>query len=85
MTDYYSLIARAVAGLGRDSESRRVLYERARTAQVAQLRKLNPPVAETEITRECLALEEAIRKVEAEATQSWSKLNRTDRQAVGRC
>jgi len=70
MTDYYPLIARAVAGLERNTgDQRRALYERARTALVAQLRGLDPPLTESEITRERLALEESIRKVEAEAAR----------------
>src|SRR5260370_530870 len=70
MTDYYPLIARAVAGLAKSTgESRRTLYERARTALLAQLRNLDPPLAENEITRERLLLEEAIRKVEADAAR----------------
>src|ERR1700719_3052518 len=70
MTDYYPLIARAVTGLAKSTgESRRALYERARTALLAQLRNLQPPLAETEITRERLLLEEAIRKVEADAAR----------------
>src|ERR1700694_1701136 len=70
MTDYYPLIARAVAGLAKSTgESRRALYERARTALLAQLRSLEPPLAENEITRERLLLEEAIRKVEADAAR----------------
>jgi hypothetical protein len=70
MTDYYPLIAKAVAGLEKNTgEGRRVLYERARTALVGQLRNMNPPLTESEITRERLALEEAIRKVEAEAAR----------------
>ncbi len=70
MTDYYPLIARAVAGLEKNTgEARRSLYERARNALVDQLRGLNPPLAESEITRERLALEESIRKVEAEAAR----------------
>jgi hypothetical protein len=70
MTDYYPLIARAVAGLAKSTgESRRTLYERARTALLAQLRNLDPPLPETEITRERLLLEEAIRKVEADAAR----------------
>ncbi len=70
MADYYPLIARAVAGLEKNTgEARRALYERARTALVAQLRGINPPLQEAEITRERLALEEAIRKVEAEAAR----------------
>jgi hypothetical protein len=70
MADYYPLIARAVAGLDKNTgEGRRALYERARTALVAQLRGITPPLQEAEITRERLALEEAIRKVEAEAAR----------------
>ncbi|MDQ2953507.1 MAG: hypothetical protein M3R18_01030, partial [Pseudomonadota bacterium] len=70
MADYYPLIVRAVSGLEKNTgEARRALYERARTALVAQLRGVIPPLGETEITRERLALEEAIRKVEAEAAR----------------
>src|SRR2546428_8659871 len=70
MTDYHPLIAKAVAGLEKNpGEARRVLYERARTALVGQLRNMSPPLTESEITRERLGLEEAIRKVEAEAAR----------------
>jgi hypothetical protein len=70
MADYYPLIARAVGGLEKSTgENRRVLYERARGALVNQLRGVDPPLAESDITRERLALEEAIRKVEAEASK----------------
>src|SRR5262249_28718383 len=73
MADYHPLIARAVAGLERNTgDARRALYERARTALVAQLRGVTPALSESDVTRERLALEEAIRKVEAEsARQSW--------------
>ncbi|HET7679747.1 MAG TPA: hypothetical protein VFK79_06385 [Xanthobacteraceae bacterium] len=70
MADYYPLIARAVTGLDkRTGEARRALYERARTALVTQLRGVEPALSEADITRERLALEEAIRKVEAEAAR----------------
>lgn len=70
MADYYPLIARAVAGLEKNTgDARRALYERARTALVAQLRSVNPPLSENDVTRERLALEESIRKVEAEAAR----------------
>jgi hypothetical protein len=71
MADYYPLIARAIAGLDPNApgESRRALYERARTALIAQLRGVQPPLSESEITRERLSLEEAVRKVESEAAQ----------------
>ncbi len=70
MADYHPLISRAVAGLDKNtSEARRVLYDRARNALVAQLRAIQPPLDEDEITRERLELEEAVRKVEAEEAQ----------------
>src|SRR6185503_3241700 len=68
MADYYPLIARAVGGLDSNTgENRRALYERARGALVNQLRGVDPPLDEDEITRERLALEEAIRRVETDA------------------
>ncbi len=71
MADYQPLISRAVDGLDQNTlENRSVLYERARSALVNQLRSVDPPLEESEITRERVALEEAIRKVEAEAPQN---------------
>jgi hypothetical protein len=70
MADYHPLIARAVAGLEKNTgEERRTLYERARKALVTQLRGVVPALSEADITRERLALEEAIRKVESEAAR----------------
>ena len=70
MADYYPLIAKAVSGLEKSTgEARRALYDRARTALLAQLRGVEPALSEPDITRERLALEEAIRKVEAEAAR----------------
>jgi hypothetical protein len=77
MADYHPLIARAVAGLDKNTgENRRSLYERARVALVAQLRGVVPALDESEITRERLALEEAIRKVEAEAARNAREMAR---------
>ena len=46
MTDYHPLIARAVEGLDKSTgEARRTLYERARTALVAQLRAVEPALS----------------------------------------
>ena len=80
MADYHPLIARAVAGLEKNTgDGRRALYERARTALIAQLRSTEPALSESEITRERLALEEAIRKVEAEsARQNRLEANRQE-------
>jgi hypothetical protein len=70
MADYQPLIARAVEGLDNSTgEARRALYERARAALVSQLRSIEPPLSEADITRERLALEDAIRKVEAESVR----------------
>src|SRR3981081_2697111 len=79
MADYYPLIARAIAGLDPSApgESRRALYERARAALIAQLRSVQPPLSESEITRERLSLEEAVRKVEAEAAQRGREVTRS--------
>ncbi len=78
MADYYPLIARAIAGLDPNApgESRRALYERARTALIAQLRSVQPPLSDSEITRERLSLEEAVRKVESEAAQRAREASR---------
>src|SRR4029077_20353104 len=78
MADYYPLIARAIAGLDPSApgESRRALYERARSALIAQLRSVQPPLSESEITRERLSLEEAVRKVESEAAQRAREASR---------
>jgi hypothetical protein len=77
MADYYPLISRAVAGLEKNSgEARRALYERARAALLAQLRGVTPALNESDITRERLALEESIRKVEAESARQFVEPSR---------
>jgi hypothetical protein len=82
MADYHPLISRAVEGLGTNTgEARRALYERARAALVTQLRAVDPPLSESDITRERLALEEAIRKVEAESAR---KMRAEPRPAIPR-
>jgi len=69
MPDYYGVISRAIAALDEGTvTTRRALYDRARLAQVEQLRKIDPPLAKKDFDRECLALEDAIRRVE----QTWA-------------
>jgi hypothetical protein len=66
MTDYRPLISGAVARLECSTkESRRAIYERARNAQLAHLRRT--PFTDSEIDRERIALEEAIHAVELQA------------------
>ena len=82
MADYYALLAYAAAILEKNTAaSRRALYERARTSLVVQMRKLDPPLTESTIRREQFALENAIRKLEAE---KLSRLARRDDQLIGK-
>lgn len=67
MADYYPLLQRALEGLSDTApEKRREVYDRARSALTTQLRSLDPPLAEADITRESLALNEAIDRLERE-------------------
>jgi hypothetical protein len=74
MADYYALIGEAIADK-KTGESRRAFYDRARIALVDNLRKADPPVPETLIEQERLALEDAISKVEADAMGSEGTLS----------
>jgi len=68
MADYYPVLTRAISALeSNTAEARRAVYERARQAIVKQLRSYDPPLSESEITKERLSLEEAVRRIEAEA------------------
>jgi hypothetical protein len=68
MTDYYSVVSRAISGLrGSTCEARRALYDRARAALQETLRKHDPPLSEIALANEQSAFEAAIRKVETES------------------
>jgi hypothetical protein len=68
MADYYPPIAQAVNGLDRSTaHTRRAIYDLARSAMLAQLRSITPPLSEPAIHREQLALEAAIRRAEMES------------------
>lgn len=67
MADFHPVLARAIAGLtDKSPEARRSVYDRARAALLAQLRSLDPPLSEADITRERLSLDEAVSRIEAE-------------------
>ncbi|ACK49975.1 hypothetical protein Msil_1006 [Methylocella silvestris BL2] len=69
MADYYPLLARAVAGLADPTpQARSAIYDRARNALLGQLRRLDPPIADEEIDRESVALEDAVARLEADFT-----------------
>jgi hypothetical protein len=70
MTDYYPVIAGLVADLTKNTGKGRIeIYQRARATLLGELHGLEPPLTESEITRERLSLEKAIRKVEGEAVR----------------
>jgi len=67
VTDYYSLLLRAVtAPDAGDEQWRHQLYDRARTMLVTQLRNRQPPATAAQITSERLALDAAIARIESE-------------------
>ena len=67
-SDYYSTIARAVSRLpGKTEEARSAVYELARTALQKRLSAFDPPISDTALAIERLALEAAIQKVEKES------------------
>ena len=68
MADYYALITKAVTGL--NAQERRALYERGGGALLAELQAVIPPLGKLVITREQLAFDEAIRKVEADVRRA---------------
>ena len=71
MAGYYALLARAAAALRRNDEaSRREIYVKARSALIKQLKAINPPLPAAKISKQRLALEEAIRRVEREAVEA---------------
>ena len=67
MADYYPLLSRALSALpDRSPALRKAVYDRARSALVAQLRSLDPPISEPDIDLERQALDLAIARLEAE-------------------
>jgi hypothetical protein len=68
LAGYYPLIFQAVSRLELNTAKTRLkIYDRAHTAMLRQLRSVIPSLTESDISREQLALEEAIKKVETES------------------
>lgn len=66
MADYFPLLARALDTMAdRSDTTRAIVYERARSALLSQLRSLDPPLGAAEIERETIALDDAITRAEA--------------------
>jgi hypothetical protein len=71
MTNYYPLMASVVAALEPNTaEARRQLYDSARVGFPHYLGNLDPPLSDSDVTRERTALEEVIRRLEAEQMKS---------------
>ena len=67
MAEYYPLLARAVASMPNSTpQARSAIYERARKALIGQLRTIDPPVPEEDISRESRALDDAVARLESE-------------------
>jgi hypothetical protein len=65
--NYYPLLSSVVAALENTSaEVRRRLYDSARTGFVEQMRKREPPLVDSYISEQQIAMEEAVRRVEQE-------------------
>jgi hypothetical protein len=74
MADYYLLIRDAIAAVDEKAGvDRQMFYDRARATLADHLRKADPPLSETLIEQEQLALEDAIRRIEAEAVPTDAK------------
>ena len=68
MADYYSIMAKAVCALDRNTgDARRRLYDRARTALLAEMRSVDLALDLSDIMAAQMRLEEAIGKIEADA------------------
>ncbi|WP_304610561.1 hypothetical protein [Oryzibacter oryziterrae] len=71
MADYYPVLKRAISSLPSGAgDARRAVYEKARAALVRQLNSYNPPLSPAEISDQRMALEECIRRVEAENAEA---------------
>jgi lipoprotein-anchoring transpeptidase ErfK/SrfK len=67
MVDYFPVLERAVAALKPNTrEARQAVYDRARRALVDGLRASDPTLSDTDLKTQTMALEAAIRRVEAE-------------------
>src|ERR1700730_15477787 len=68
MAGFYPLLAKAVSALdGNTREARRILYERARAALIAEMRRADPALNQSGMLVAGSAVEEASGNVEAAA------------------
>jgi hypothetical protein len=83
MAEYYAVLSRAVSSLEVNTpETRRAVYDKARNALIGQLKAIVPPLPTSEISRQRLELEEAIRRAEREAASGPTPQRATIRPTV---
>ncbi len=71
MVDYYSVLWHAVTAPGAgDAQWRRVIYDRSRQMLSARMRGLQPPAPMAAIATEQAALEDAIKRIEADLAKA---------------
>nr|WP_321524648.1 hypothetical protein [uncultured Cohaesibacter sp.] len=74
MADYYAILKRAVEAVPSQSrEQRQTIYDKARKALLTKLQNMDPPLAPADISKQRMALEEAIRAVERDLSESSEK------------
>lgn len=84
MAEYYAVLKKAVGGLESGSaDARRAVYDKARNALISQLKAIDPPLAASEISRQRLELEEAIRRVERETASEGRAPLRPRQESAG--
>jgi hypothetical protein len=83
MSDYYTMMAKAVGALDPNTgDARRLLYERARAVLVAELRGADPALDPSDIMAAQMLLELAIGEVEADAQRDQRALQAMDAPAT---
>jgi lipoprotein-anchoring transpeptidase ErfK/SrfK len=82
MSDYYSILRKAVADPDRTSAAdRQEIYERARRMVVGQLRAADPPWPEADIDEQIETLDAAVARLESEIEGESSRRTPPDRTA----
>ena len=65
MADYYAILKRAVEAMPTQTrEQRQTIYDKARKALLSKLQNMDPPLPPADISKQRMALEEAVRAVE---------------------
>ena len=71
MADYYAILKRAVEAVPTQTrEQRQTIYDKARKALLAKLQNMDPPLTPADISKQRMALEEAVRAVERDLSGS---------------